>query len=169
MPSLTHSAATIMLLSLTLATAGANKLQSIPDLTVRDIDGKELSLKALSDSGVVVVDFWATWCVPCAAAVKHIAKLHDDFRDKGLSVVAVSVEGVNGTSKVRQHAKSKKWKFSVVVDRNDQLKQAFGVVDVPTLFVVRKGGAIDYIHSGFVAGDEKKLREHVEQAIKSPQ
>lgn len=161
----TLTAVVLCVVALAQAESVLSKLKNAPDFTVRDVNGKQVTMKDLTTAGPAIVTFWSTWCVPCQAEIKHLSKYYTEYQAKGLSLLAVSLDGVKETAKVRQHVKSKKWNFTVVVDKNEQIKNAFNVVDVPTVFVIDKDGSIEYAHQGYVSGDEKKLKAVLEKLI----
>ena len=95
------------------------------------------------------------------AEMKELSGIYDSYKDKGLQVLAISEDDIKETAKVRQFVKSKKWPFIIVIDKNQDLKEKFSATNVPTLIVVKKGGEIHSVHTGYLPGDEKKLREEI--------
>src|SRR5215831_5250032 len=62
--------------------------KSAPAFTLKDVDGREITLASLRGKPVLL-DFWATWCEPCREATPHIQALHDQYKDKSLMVVGI--------------------------------------------------------------------------------
>ena len=65
-----------------------------PDFTANDINGKPFTLSSLKGK-VVILDFWASWCVPCRASNPHMKALYEKYHDKGLELVYVSDDDSN--------------------------------------------------------------------------
>ncbi|MBO9661200.1 MAG: TlpA family protein disulfide reductase, partial [Chitinophagaceae bacterium] len=56
-----------------------------------DVNGNKIALSSLKGK-VVLLDFWASWCVPCRAANKHLVKLYAKYKSKGFEIYSVSVD-----------------------------------------------------------------------------
>src|SRR5262249_26667577 len=76
------------------AHAGGGSIERrAPAFTVRSLEGMTLRLDALRARGPVVLDFWATWCTPCVAAIPELEQAAKDLGPRGLTIVGVSVDG----------------------------------------------------------------------------
>jgi thiol-disulfide isomerase/thioredoxin len=64
-----------------------------PDFTLGSTDGSRLSATDL-DGQVVLINFWATWCVPCRAEMPMLSELHEDYFDQGFQVVGIAMDDV---------------------------------------------------------------------------
>ena len=62
-----------------------------PALSVRDLSGRPLDLASYRGK-VVLIDFWATWCVPCREEIPHFIALQDKYRARGLVVIGISMD-----------------------------------------------------------------------------
>lgn len=116
---------------------------TFPDLAGFGLEGKLPDLKGK----VVVIDFWASWCLPCKQAFKALADFHRQWSDRGLVILAVSVD----TKKKDMDAFLKKnpVPFSVVRDAKEQLANRVDVPTMPTSYVLDRTGKIVAIHEGF--------------------
>jgi len=108
------------------------------DFTLKDLDGKEVALKELRGT-VVLLDFWASWCGPCRMELPHIEKLHREFKDKGLVVLGVNNEP---PETARAFVKKKEYTFPTLVDADRGVANRYQVTGIPAVFVIDKDGKI---------------------------
>jgi cytochrome c biogenesis protein CcmG, thiol:disulfide interchange protein DsbE len=78
-----------------------------PGFNAVDVMHSDTDLKTLSDyrGKVILLNIWATWCEPCKKEMPSMEALHRDLKDRGLAVVAVSVDNANMESTIRQFVK----------------------------------------------------------------
>ena len=73
------------------ATLKQDQTPLAPDFTLPQLDGQTLRLSSYRGK-VVLLDFWATWCVPCREEIPHFMELQDKYRADGFEVIGVSME-----------------------------------------------------------------------------
>lgn len=137
------------------ANAGWKVGDVLPDLSAHKLEGKLPELKGK----VVLVDFWASWCLPCAKSFPAMDELYQKYKDRGLVVVAVSVDDKSADMEkfLKKHSAS----FPVVRDAAHSLVAAADVSTMPTSFIVDREGKVRFVHTGF-RGEETK-KQYVEQ------
>jgi thiol-disulfide isomerase/thioredoxin len=110
---------------------------------------------------VVLVDFWASWCAPCKASFPVYSRLQSTYADRGLLVVAVSVDD-SATAFAGFVAKLKPT-FVTVQDAEHKLVSVVQVPTMPTSYLVDRSGKVRFMHLGF-HGDqtERELRKELE-------
>jgi thiol-disulfide isomerase/thioredoxin len=65
----------------------------VPDFTVKDQDGKSVTLAELCNGGkYILIDFWASWCNPCRKEIPNLKKLYAGYADKGLRIISISID-----------------------------------------------------------------------------
>lgn len=144
-----------------------------PDFVIKDLNGKEISLASLKGK-TVILDFWATWCIPCIASFPGMQKAVDYYKNDP-SVVFMFIhtaEKDSGTaaSDARKLIESKGYTFDVYMDVKDPatgknpMLTAFGLQSLPTKFVISKEGVIKFSHSGYV--EENEAVEEINMMVK---
>jgi len=120
-----------------------------PDFSLPRLDGEgEVSLESLRGK-VVVLDFWATWCPPCALQVPVLNAFYREHRDAGDVVVyGVSVDQV-GNEAIQAWADEQGVEYPNLV-RGDPLSREFGAVGFPALFVLGRDGTLQDSHEGII-------------------
>jgi peroxiredoxin len=111
-----------------------------PNFTLRALDGTEVSLASYRDKAVAVVNFWATWCPPCREEIPDLVGFHDDFKDKGVVVLAVNLR--EPEDHVRDFAKDAQMDFPIVCDFSGDVANAYEVEAIPTTVIVDRSGTI---------------------------
>lgn len=133
--------------------------REMPDIVVKDLEGKQVNLKELvKHNGPVVLSFWATWCKPCILELDNITDQHSDWVfETGAKFIAISVDDVRSQGKVKPFTKSRGWPFEIYLDSNADLKRAFNINEVPHTILINGLGQIVWQHSSYIAGDEELL------------
>ena len=133
-----------------------------PDFKLKDAEGKEVTMASFKGK-VVLLDFWATWCGPCKAAMPTMQKLYDEFKDKGAVVLGVNM-GERSPTAGKDYIASKKFTYPCVFEADD-LANAYGISAIPTLVIVGKDGKIIEIEVGMSDPTGEKLRKVITDAL----
>ncbi|HEY6011119.1 MAG TPA: TlpA disulfide reductase family protein [Nitrospirota bacterium] len=126
------------------------------DFTLEDINGHPVSLSDYKGK-VVVLEFWATWCPPCRASVPGLIKLNTAYKDKGLVVLAVSMDE-GGWDDVKSFVRQNGINYSVLKGTEDVAVQ-YQVRTIPMLLVLNKEGKISKQYLGF--GNDEELEKDI--------
>lgn len=136
--------------------------QTLPDVQVEDMSGKEISVRSLLDGKPLIITYWSIACKPCIQELNAINDVIDEWLEEAdFEVVAVSVDDVRMTASARAKASSLGWEFTCIFDPNQNLKRAMNVSLTPQSFVVDADGKIVFSHSGYTPGSEELLFEKV--------
>ena len=138
---------------------------TIPDLKVRLLNGSSTTLHKLSQDGPLLIDFWATWCVPCKKVMKYLNEYHEEYANDNFKVLMINTDTPRSLGKVRGFIKSQNYSFNVGMDPNKVLSKKLNGMIMPTLILVDKGGIIKWRHQGYVAGEEIEIEKQIKQVI----
>ncbi len=151
--------AALLVLTGTSVSVGADK--KAPEFTLPNLDGDDVTLSELLEDGPVIVDFWATWCKPCIKAFPDLQEIFDKYRNCGLKVLAISIDGPKSMSRVGSLIKSKGNTFEVLLDPGQKVARKFHVTSVPRTVLVNTDGTIAYAVTGY----RPKNHEELEAAV----
>ena len=122
------------------AAAQVKKGDNAPNFTLKNLDGKEISLNQFRGKHVLI-NFWATWCGPCKIEMPSLEALYERFKDKNFVLLAISND-MFGANIVKPFVKAHNINFPVLLDQRLKVSNAFGVVSLPTTFMIDPQGKI---------------------------
>ncbi len=133
------------------------------DLTLKDLSGVDQSLSALKGR-IVVLNFWATYCIPCRKEMPDLAAIQNEFAALGVQVVGVNTDELKDRSKVLQFVKETRVNFPIWVGGSTEHMVRFGLgAALPGTVVIGRDGRVVKIISGVV--DQVILRKEIEALL----
>lgn len=150
---------------LTLLFFTITEAKVIPDLKIKLLDGSKTSLAELTKEGPLMIDFWATWCVPCKKVMKYLDEYHIEFKDQGFKVLMMNTDSPRSIGKVKSYLKSQNHQFLIGLDPNKVISKKLNGLVMPTLILVDKGGEIKWRHQGYLPGEEIEIKKQISQLI----
>lgn len=122
----------------------------LPSVTVQDLDGREVDLKAALDTGeVVVLNFWATWCAPCKQEMPTLAALDSLFADRPLRVVTVAMDRAGPAALRAFMAEVGAEQLEILHDPRMAVSGPYEIRGLPVTIVVDRSGDEVFRHAGF--------------------
>ena len=112
---------------------------------------------------VVLVDFWASWCVPCRRSFPWLNAMHDKYAEQGLVIVGVN-EDEKRDSAAEFLAKYPP-QFTIVYDETKSLASRFKVVALPSSYVIGRDGEIVQRHFGFKVKKQHEYEAAIVEAL----
>jgi thiol-disulfide isomerase/thioredoxin len=129
-----------------------------PPFAITTLDGRKLSLDDLQGK-VVLLDFWATWCGPCRAALPHMLKIAKNFEGQPFVVLSVSLDSDEQSWKDFIEKNNMTWMHYRDGGFNGPISKMFGVQAIPHTFTIDADGVLqdEQIGDASVEGKLKKL------------
>lgn len=135
--------------------------QASPEVNATYVNGGDFRLSEYRGQ-IVLLDFWATWCPPCVAAMPELNRLGEKYASEQVRVVGVNQEP-SAIPKVRRFLRKYKISFPNIIDTGE-IARTFGVSSFPTTVMVDHQGLIRVVHRGVVSS--QRLEEDIERLIK---
>jgi thiol-disulfide isomerase/thioredoxin len=132
-----------------------------PNFTLKDLNGKDVSLADLKGK-TIVVDFWATWCGPCKASFPAMKEAVEKYSNKdNVKFLFVNTwENVkNKKDNAEEFIKQNKYPFHVLLDTQNEVVAKYKVSGIPTKFVIDKNGNIRFMSVGFEGNTDQMVDE----------
>ncbi len=138
---------------------------ALPDVTLPTLQGKPLSLRDLKGR-VILVNFFATWCLPCQWEMPLMEKLYQSYKAKGFSVVAISLDK-EGAAVVAPFVREKKLTYPVLLDPALKGARQFGIVGLPATFLISPDGFVKGVTYGPKEWDGAEARTLIESLLRA--
>ena len=140
-------------------------LSKTPNLKIRLIDGSDISLNEFYKDGPLLIDFWATWCVPCKKLMKYLNQYHQEYQNEGFKVLMINTDSPRSIGKVKSYIKSQNYKFLVGVDPNKVISKKLNSIVMPTTILINQSGDIVWRHQGYIKGEEIQIKRKIESLL----
>lgn len=123
-----------------------------PNFVLDSISGEEMSLADLKGQRVIL-NFWATWCPPCKAEMPHMQNYFEEHAEEQIAtILAVNLtDQDNGLQKIQQFISDYELTFPVVLDVDGKIANQYGIITIPTTFILDEEGNIERKISGPVS------------------
>ncbi len=150
-------------LSLALPTQALEIGDPLPPCVLDQLQNKQSITLPPQSEQIMYVDFWASWCAPCAKSFPFLNNLHQTYKDQGLNIIAVNLDEIEEDAfeflnRFPAH-------FTVAKDPEQQCAQQLQVSAMPSSYLVDKQGIIRYIHLGFRESHKSDLEAQVTQLL----
>lgn len=147
-------------------TASPAASRAPPDFELDTLTGEPVRLSDHLGKDVVLLDFWATWCDACLNAMPHLEALHRKYRDAGLVVLGVNIDGPDSVADVRSKVAGLGVTFPIVLDTETRVVGLYNPkTTAPYSVLIGRDGTILSRQEGFVTGDGQALDAAIEKAL----
>jgi thiol-disulfide isomerase/thioredoxin len=141
--------------------ATAKILANEPEVTFKDLSGKDVPLPSLKGK-VVVVNFWATWCEPCQVEIPWMIEFQQKYADKGFTLLGVAIDE-EGKSVVEPFVQKTQFdvngqkmtmNYPIVLGDDDLASKFGGLLGLPTSIVISREGKVVKRYIGLASRDD---------------
>lgn len=134
-----------------------------PSCLVQTLDGKRSLDLADGQGKVRYVDFWASWCGPCASSFPFLDQLQAELAGRGVEIVGVNLDEERGDALafLEKHPV----RFAIVESKQADCPARFGVKAMPSSYLIDRHGQIRHVHLGFHEADKAGLRAELEALL----
>jgi peroxiredoxin len=132
-----------------------------PDFTLKDAKGERLRLSDYKGK-VVLLNFWATWCVPCRTEIPWFVDFEKEFQSRGFTVLGVSMDE-DGWKAINPYVAEHKINYPIVL-ANEEVNELYGGIEaLPTTMLIGRDGKVAFLHAGLVS--RKDYEEEIRQLL----
>ncbi len=135
-----------------------------PDFTGKDLNGNTVKLSDLKGK-VVLLDFWASWCVPCKKSMPHLIELYNKYKDTNFTIIGVNVDTDMKKVEEFEGDLNTDIPFTIIFDKKSEIPPLYEVDGMPTTIVINKDGVIKYKEVGYTTELKDKLDKTIAELI----
>ncbi|KEK11661.1 thiol-disulfide oxidoreductase [Lysinibacillus sphaericus] len=133
---------------------------SAPNFTLVDMNGNKHNLAEYKGQGVFL-NFWGTWCKPCEREFPIIDRYYNEYKEKGIQVLAVNI--AESDFAVQNFIDRKGLTFPVLIDKNKSVLEVYNINPLPTTILINSEGKIIKIITGEMK--EQDIKSYMEQIL----
>jgi cytochrome c biogenesis protein CcmG/thiol:disulfide interchange protein DsbE len=134
-----------------------------PDFSATTMSGEETRLSDWRGQAVLI-NLWASWCVPCRTEMPALERVFQDYQPDGLVILAVNATDQDDEERVRSFAEELDLTFPILLDRNGDISRSYHLTALPTSYFIAPDGRIQEIVVGGPMS-EALLRSRVEKLL----
>ena len=123
-----------------------------PNISLSNLEGKTL-----------YIDFWASWCAPCITSLPEYNELYKKYNQDGLEVIAINVD--NPIEDGLDFLLDTPLDFLIPQDPEGDAAELFGVIGMPSSYLISPDGNVELVHMGFRNGDIDLIEEEIKKVL----
>jgi thiol-disulfide isomerase/thioredoxin len=134
--------------------------EPVPSIVVRAVRGGGTIDLGSMKGKVILLDIWASWCGPCREEMPLLDDMAARLKDKGIEVVAVSIDEEKAAAETFLSARPK-WTLTVAHDPKGKVPELLQPPKMPTSYLIDGQGILRYVNAGFERADAKKIESRL--------
>ncbi len=143
----------------------AAKNPRAPEVSFLEFGGKEVPISSFTGKSVVLVNFWGVRCQNCIEEIPFLERLYHKYGGKGLAIMGVNTDGIDSATLGRFIPQLPKMSYTIVVDPDFKVNDAFQMSAAPLTILVAKDGTIRYRHEGYEPAIEQEYIDLIEKLL----
>ena len=148
------------------ASTPSQRPDPLPEFSLPKLDGQILGSQELKDK-IIVLNFWATWCTPCVSEIPTFNKLQEKYAKHGVRVIGVAAQS-GWASDIQKFVAEYKMHYTVLVG-NDDVVADFGIINLPTTYLIRPGWTTYKKYSGIEESKPANFEDDIETLLREKQ
>lgn len=135
------------------------------DFTLTSLSGEEFTLSEIS--GMVIMDFWATWCPPCRREIPYFQSFYDKYKDNGLTIIGISGDSPEKLSEFKEKMEQigTKMTYPLLIDEDNKVAKQYNIRSIPTTYFIGKEGKVLSKHIGFRPDFVNEFEETIKEEL----
>lgn len=135
------------------------------DFTLKDLEGNYVTLSEVG--GLVILDFWATWCPPCKDEIPYLVEFYSAYKNRGLTVLGVSAEESSVVEAFVSDfaAQGSEITYPILIDMDRKVSKMYGIKSIPTTLFISPDGKLLKKEVGFTEKYADDFRKIIEENL----
>jgi thiol-disulfide isomerase/thioredoxin len=134
-----------------------------PGFQLASMGGKTVSLGQFKGQ-VVMINFWASWCVPCRQEMPILEKLYVKYQPMGFTMLGINVEP--DSQLAVDWLKDTPVTFPILFDTKSQVSKLYKVAGMPSTVIIDRKGNLRWLHRGYKPGDENEYLDQIRALVR---
>jgi len=135
-----------------------------PGFTLPTLDGAEVSLSQFRGQPVLI-NFWASWCVPCREEMPELVRAYEAYKAEGLVILGLNLTFTDSLPEVQRFANEFNMTFPILLDEGGAVvERLYRIPGLPMSVFINRDGTIERIHVGIMSGEQ--VDQYVEEITK---
>ena len=131
----------------------SNAGQPAPDFTLDTLDGGQTTLSDLKGKAVLI-NFWASWCIPCREETPDLVKAYKAHQADGLVILGVNLTAEDSMPAIKTFVAEFQMPYPVLLDQDSKAANLYRVQGIPTSVFINRQGVITHIQIGKLTAEQ---------------